>query len=211
MTQAQFAVLLDLDGTLVDSVYHHVLAWDRALAGAGYDVPIWRIHAAIGMGGDRLLPWLLGEHVADADELKDAHTRLFLDQADRLRPTNGARLLIDDLQRRDVPFRIATSANAEERQALLEALGDTDLPHTDADDVEAPKPAPDLLLTTCDELGVPPERALMIGDSPWDAEAAARVGITALGVRCGGFADEQLLGAGADSVVDDPRALCGRL
>jgi HAD superfamily hydrolase (TIGR01509 family) len=205
------AVLLDLDGTLVDSVFHHVLAWDTALTDAGHDVPLWRIHAAIGMGSERLLPWLLGAHVPDAEALSDTHTSRFLAQADRLRPTPGALALIDDLEARQVPFRIATSAKAEERRALLDALGRHDLPAADADAVESPKPAPDLLLATCRELGVDPAHATLLGDSPWDAEAAEAVGVRTIAVRCGGFGDDRLYRAGAADVVDDPRAVVGRL
>jgi HAD superfamily hydrolase (TIGR01509 family) len=205
------AVLLDLDGTLVDSVYAHVVAWDRALAEAGHEVPLWRIHGAIGMGSDRLLPWLLGRHTDDADELSAAHTKRFLDHAARLRPTPGALDLLDDLERREVPFRIATSAGADERRALLDALGRDDLPSADADEVEAPKPAPDLLLATCAQLHADPAHTTLVGDSPWDAEAADQVGMRTIAVRCGGFADQVLLGAGAVDVVDDPRALVGRL
>ena len=205
------SVLLDLDGTLVDSVFQHVLAWDAALRAGGYTVPLWRIHEAIGMGSDRLLPWLLGEHVPDADKLSDDHKRRFLQRADELRPTPGARALVDDLRRREVPFVVATSAGAAEREALLEALGDDGLPRADADEVASPKPAPDLLLAAVDEIDRPIRHATMVGDSPWDAEAARRVGMRMIAVRCGGFGDGRLLDAGASSVVDDPRALVGRL
>jgi HAD superfamily hydrolase (TIGR01549 family) len=210
-TTAQPAVLLDLDGTLVDSVFHHVIAWDRALADAGMPVPLWRIHAGIGMGGSRLVPWLLGRQVTELDELKDAHRALFLEQADRLRPTDGAIDLIEDLERREVPFIIATSAGGPTREALLEALGRTDLDSVDADSVESSKPAADLILAACAELGVEPEHATLIGDSPWDAEAARRVRVRSIAVRCGGFGDERLSNGGAMDVVDNPRALIGRL
>jgi HAD superfamily hydrolase (TIGR01509 family) len=205
------AVLLDLDGTLVDSVFVHVVAWSKALLDGGYDVPMWRIHAAIGMGSDRLVPWLLGSHTDDADALSDEHKRLFLEQADTLQPTRGALALLDDLERREVPFLIATSAGSEERQALLEALGRTDLPTADSDDVASSKPAADLLLSACEELGAEPRLATLVGDSPWDAEAARRVGMRAIAVRCGGFGDDRLRAGGPFEIVDDPRELVGRL
>lgn len=205
------AVLLDLDGTLVDSVYLHVSTWQQALREAGLDVPAWRVHAGIGMGSDRLVPWLLGRHTDAQRQLSDAHHRLFLERTDELRPTRGARELVEDLERREVPFTIATSAKPPVRKALLAALGREDLDSTDAGDVDSPKPAPDLLLAACRELGVEPERATLIGDSPWDAEAAIKVGVRCLAVRTGGFGDERLLAAGADDVVDDPSALVGRL
>lgn len=211
MASTNPAVLLDLDGTLVDSVFHHVIAWDLALTEAGHPIPLWRIHAAIGMGGSRLVPWLLGEHVDELTELKDAHEELFLEQADRLRPTEGARALVEDLEVRGVPFVIATSATGPVREALLEALDRTDLPAIDADGVDSSKPAADLLLAGCEELGVDPAHATLIGDSPWDAEAARRVGIRSIAVRTGGFGDDRLLRGGAMDVVDNPRALVGRL
>lgn len=205
------AVLLDLDGTLVDSVYLHVQTWQQALRDRGHDVPTWRIHAGIGMGSDRLLPWLLGRTPDDADALSDAHHRLFLERAGELRPTRGARELVEDLEHRQVPFTIATSAKPPVRKALLAALGREDLDSTDAGDVDSPKPAPDLLLAACRDLGVDPEHATLIGDSPWDAEAAIKVGVRCLAVRTGGFGDDRLLNAGADDVVDEPLALVGRL
>jgi HAD superfamily hydrolase (TIGR01549 family) len=211
MTSSQPAVLLDLDGTLVDSVFHHVIAWDRALADADLPVPLWRIHAGIGMGGSRLVPWMLGRQVEAVDELKDAHEALFLEQADRLRATDGAIELIEDLERREVPFIIATSATGPVREALLEALGRTDLESVDADGVESSKPAADLILAACEEISVDPTDATLVGDSPWDAEAARRVRVRSIAVRCGGFGDERLLNGGAMDVVDNPRALIGRL
>ena len=204
-------ILLDLDGTLVDSVFHHVIAWAEALRARGYELPLWRIHDGIGMGSQRLLPWLLGGHVPDASELSDDHKRRFLARAGDLRPTRGARKLVEDLHVRKVPFVVATSANREEHDALTAALGCGELPATDADDVEAPKPAPDLLLAACEAIGVEPGRALLVGDSPWDAYAAGRVGIRMIGVRTGGFSEAALRRAGALDVVDDPSGLIGRL
>jgi phosphoglycolate phosphatase-like HAD superfamily hydrolase len=207
------AVLLDLDGTLVDSVYHHVLAWQDALREGGYEVPAARIHAGIGMGSDRLLPWLLGRHVDDADALSDAHTEGFLARADVLRPTTGARELLADLRIREVPFVIATSAGEAEREALLAVLGedDGDLPLAGAGGGNDSKPAPDILLAACAELGVTPDQALLVGDAPWDAAAAVRSGLLAIGVRCGGFSDAAMKEAGCQRVVDDPAGLIGQL
>lgn len=205
------AVLLDLDGTLVDSVYLHVQTWQQALRAAGHDVPAWRIHAAIGMGSDRLVPWLLGRHVDEQQHLSDEHHRLFLERADELRPTRGARELIEDLERRGIPFTIATSAKPPVRKALLATLRREDLDSTDAGDVDSPKPAPDLLLAACRQLGARPDHATLVGDSPWDAEAAEQVGIRMVAVRTGGFDTERLLSSGAFDVVDEPLALVGRL
>jgi HAD superfamily hydrolase (TIGR01509 family) len=205
------SVLLDLDGTLVDSVYIHVVCWHDALAAAGHEVPVWRIHAGVGMGSDRLIPWLLGEEPDGASELSDDHTRRFLARAEDLRPTNGALELIDDLETRDVKFIIATSAGEEERKGLLEALGRTDLATTDSSDVPSSKPAPDLLVESADELGIDPTTAMLVGDSPWDARAAAKLDMRTIAVRTGGFGDDVLRRAGAVDVVDGPRDLVGRL
>jgi HAD superfamily hydrolase (TIGR01549 family) len=213
LMNATFAALLDLDGTLVDSVYHHVLAWHDALHEGGYEVATVRIHAGIGMGSDRLLPWLLGRHVDDADALSDGHKRRFLDRAEDLRPTRGARELLDDLRTREVPFVIATSAGEAEREALLAVLGEDGegLPLAGAGGSTDSKPAPDILLEACREIGVTPDHAMLVGDAPWDAVAAERLGIRPIGVRCGGFGDETLRQAGCVRVVDDPRELIGQL
>jgi HAD superfamily hydrolase (TIGR01509 family) len=205
------AVLLDLDGTLVDSVFHHVITWAEALHDAGHDVPLWRIHDGIGMGGERLLPWLLGGHVPEASDISDDHKRRFLERAGDLKATRGARELIEDLRIREVPFIVATSAGSAEREAMMKALGCGELPTTDSDEVDAPKPAPDLLLAACEKIGVEPQQAMLVGDSPWDGYAAGRVGIRMIGVRTGGFSLEALRAAGAIDVVDDPLGLVGRL
>lgn len=204
-------VLLDLDGTLVDSVLHHVLAWQDAFAAAGHRVATTRIHAGIGLGGDRLVPWVLGDHEADGDALRADHARRFLDRADVLQPTPGAGALLDDLRRRDVPFVIATSAGGDTREVLLDVLGEPDLPLAGAGDDGASKPAPDVLLAACRRIGAAPDDAVLVGDAPWDAMAARRAGMRAIAVRCGGFADAALREAGAEQVVDAPRDLVGLL
>jgi HAD superfamily hydrolase (TIGR01509 family) len=206
-------VVLDLDGTLVDSVYHHVLAWDEALRAEGLEAGLWRIHRAIGMGGDRLLPWVLGRPPGDVDgeALAKGHERAFLARAEDLRPTPGARELLADLEDRGVPFTVATSSGETVVAALLAVLGRDDFDLTSGDEVASTKPAPDSVLAACAELGVEPGAATMVGDSPWDAEAAGRVGVRAIGVRCGGFGEAELTAAGAALVVDTPRDLLGRL
>lgn len=211
MPSRSYAVLLDLDGTLVDSVYYHVEAWDRVLSQRGYAVPLRAIHAGIGLGGDRLVPWLLGEHVKDAEELMSAHSEAFAEYGDRLRPTSGARALLDDLQTREVPFLIATSAGTQTREVLMAALGREDLETSDGGDVASSKPAPDLLEQACDRLDVDPRDAVIIGDSAWDARAARRLGMASIAVRCGGIADDVLLAGGAQEIVDAPRDLVARL
>lgn len=211
---SQQAIVIDLDGTLVDSVHHHVTAWHRALVAHGYDdVPMVRVHAGIGMGGDRLVPWLLGGPVEAEvqEELSERHAMLFRQIADDLRPTRGARALLDDLTHRDVPHVVATSAGPRERRILLGALGREDLPVVDSGDVARSKPAPDLLVAACDHLGIPPTEAVMIGDSPWDAHAATRAGMPCVLVRCGGFDEAALREAAPVRVVDAPADLVAQL
>lgn len=207
----RFGVVLDVDGTLVDSVYHHVMAWDQALSTHGHHVPLRDIHAGIGIGSGRLATWLLGGAPHDLQAITDDHTRVFLEQRDRLRPTRGAVELLDDLQGRGVPTVMATSAGSAEREALLATLGDPDLPLTDADAVAAPKPATDLLSVACELIDVEPRNAVMVGDSPWDVAAARRVGMQMISVRTGGFGDAALAARGPTVIVDAPRDLIATL
>jgi len=215
MSDYRTGVLLDLDGTLVDSVFHHVLAWDEVLAERGFTVPLWRIHAAIGMGGDRLIPWVLGTSTKDLgdliDELSDAEDERFVGSGDRLRACEGALGLLDDLKARGVPHIVASSASSKATPVLLDALGRSDVEIITGDDVDTTKPSPDPLLLASERLGVDPAHATLVGDSPWDAEAASRIGMRFFAVRCGGFDTARLTGAGANAVVDDPQALIGRL
>ncbi|MEX1177115.1 MAG: HAD family hydrolase [Nitriliruptor sp.] len=205
------ATLLDLDGTLVDSVYHHVVAWQDALREVGHEIPTVRIHAGIGMGGDRLLPWLLGGHGAEGmEQAADGHRRRFLERADDLTVTPGARELLEDLRERDVPFVVATSAGEAEREVLLGVLGEPDLPLAGAGEHDS-KPSPETLIAACGQMGVTPEQAVLVGDSPWDAIAARLAGVRSIGVRCGGFSDRALREGGVARVVDHPRELIGQL
>lgn len=207
----RLGVVLDLDGTLVDSVYQHVVTWDRALSAAGHHVPLEKIHRGIGIGGSRLVTWLLGGPPADLDAITDEHQRLFLEHRDRLRPTTGARELLEDLARREVPTVIATSAEAPVRAALTETLGNPSTSVTDADAVDDAKPAADLLQFACEQIDVPPEQAVLIGDSPWDVAAARRIGMQMISVRTGGFGDAALAARGPTAVVDAPVELIGTL
>jgi HAD superfamily hydrolase (TIGR01549 family) len=215
MAEPSTGILLDLDGTLVDSVFQHVLAWDDAFRESDFDVPLWRVHAAIGMGSDRLVSWVLGRTEAElGSQLKamtGAHEQRFVDRAGSLRPAEGARQLLDDLTERGVPYLVLTSSTGQMTDVLLDALGRDDLPILGGDDTPSTKPAPDPVLHACSELGIEPRLVTMVGDSPWDAEAAVRVGVRTVGVRTGGFATTSLKEAGCASVVDDPRELLGRL
>lgn len=204
-------VLLDLDGTLVDSVFAHVAAWDEVLRAHGHTPPLWRIHRAVGMGGDRLVPWLLGRPEAETDAMKHEEEDAFLARADALRPTPGATDLLADLADRGVPTLIASSATGRMSAALLAVLGDPEIEIVTGDDVSTTKPSPDLLSVALGAAGLDAGNATMVGDTAWDAEAARKGGVRCLGVRCGGVSAAELLAAGAVDVVDDPRALVGRL
>ena len=206
-------VLLDLDGTLVDSVFLHVTCWAWAFARFDLHPPMWRIHHGIGMPGDRLVPWVLGTPTDLTGQLKETHEQRFLDQADDLQPTRGARELLRDLRGRDVPFCVVTSASDAMLERLLQGLGEPQesLPILTGDDTEAVKPAPGPLLAAAQRLDVAPSLCTMVGDSPWDAEAALRAGMRALCVRTGGFGVEELRLAGSQAVVDDTAELVGRL
>lgn len=209
-------VALDLDGTLVDSVYLHVLAWVEAIVAAGETPPPHvRVHQAIGMGSDRLLQWTTGRPFGpdDSQAIAADHDDRFLARAELLRATPGARALVDDLGQRGVPFVIATSSSGKVLDTLLGVLDLTpgDLDVATGEDVERTKPAVDPVLAACDRLALAPDRVAFVGDSRWDAEAAARAGAFPVGVRCGGNSTEVLLGAGARLVVDTPVDLLGRL
>lgn len=207
-------VILDLDGTLVDSVYLHVVCWQEALHAAGHDVPAVRLHAAIGLGSDRLVRQVLGRMVSAeaSEELSADHRARFLARAGDLLATPGAVDLLDDLAEREVPFVVATSAGEEERTALLEILGNPEVTVHDADSVESSKPSAEPLLDAVESLGVAPTpRVVMVGDAPWDGHAAAAAGVSFVAVRCGGFPDRVLWSAGASRVHDAPADLVGTL
>lgn len=207
----RLGVVLDLDGTLVDSVYHHVLVWDQVLVEHGYEVPLENIHQGIGIGGSRLIAWLLGGAPPDLGQLTEEHDERFVELRDRLRPTVGALGLLADLERRGVPTAIATSAGSTVRAALLETLGDPQLPTTDSDAIDDSKPAADLLLAACEQIDIEPANAVLVGDSPWDVAAARRVGMQMIAVRTGGFGDAALTERGPTTIVDAPADLIATL
>lgn len=208
------AVLFDIDGTLVDSNYLHVDAWDRAFVAAGRPVAVWRIHRAIGMDATVLLESLLGE---DADvigeRVKDEHDRLYAGMADRLRPIPGARELLTELAHRGHTLVLATSAPQHELDTLLKVL-DADRAIdvvTSGQDVSTAKPAPDIIEVALAKARAHAGSSWMVGDSVWDVEAAARAGVACIGVRSGGYGAEELLSAGAVAVYDDVADLVQKL
>jgi HAD superfamily hydrolase (TIGR01509 family) len=206
---APSAVLFDIDGTLVDSNFLHVHAWTLAFAEVGHPVDAWRIHRRIGMGSGRLLDELLGDD-ADrlADGVKERHTAHYAELADQLRPFAGARDLVRTLADRGLRVVLSTSAAPEEVEKLRAVLDVDDLVQiTGADDVEEAKPEPDLVQAALELAGVPADRAVFVGDSVWDVEAAGRAGVVCVGVLSGGTSEAELRDAGAATVTEDAAAL----
>ena len=202
-------VLFDVDGTLVDSNAAHAETWTQALVEHGVDVDLAAIRPLIGMGGDKLLPAVA--HVEESSPRGAVMARrkkeLFKAKVPALRPTPGARALLEFLRDHGVTLVVATSAGDREMQAILEQAGLYDLfsAHTSKDDAEESKPDPDIVLAAMERADARPESTVMVGDTPYDIEAAARAGIPAIALRCGGhWTDADL--QGAIHIVDDPAA-----
>lgn len=211
MTTALPAAILDIDGTLVDTNYHHAIAWFRAMRQHGHIVPVWKIHRHIGMGGDQLVSALLSDEVEarEGDDIRASESALYLSTIEEVEPLRGARDLIEDLKDRGHRIVLASSAKANEVEHyldLLDARGVVDGWTTSAD-VEQTKPAPDLIQAALDKVGGGP--AVMIGDSTWDCKAAKRAKVRSVAVLTGGFSSEELEAAGASAVfesIDELRA-----
>ena len=207
-------VLFDIDGTLVDSNYLHVEAWDQAFAAVGHPVDVWRIHRSIGMDSGAMLERVLGADAQSVgDAAKDEHGRTYQGMSDRLRPIGGARELLAELSRRGHAVVLATSAPQEELDMLLDVLDVNDSVEavTSAEDVESAKPSPDIIETALDRAHAPADRAVMVGDSIWDIAAARRAGVASIGVLSGGYGREELLSAGAAAVYEDAQDLLDQL
>jgi HAD superfamily hydrolase (TIGR01509 family) len=196
------AAILDVDGTLVDTNYHHAIAWYRAFRQHGEVLPIWRIHRHIGMGGDHLVTALCGEEVEEekGDEIRTAEKALYMALVEEVEPLRGARELIEDLKERGHDVVLASSAKPDEVERYLELLDARELADgwTTSADVEATKPEPDLVKAAVEKSGA--GEAVMVGDSTWDCEAAGRAGLTTVAVLTGGFSDAELRDAGAVAV-----------
>jgi HAD superfamily hydrolase (TIGR01549 family) len=210
-------IIFDLDGTLVDSVYQHVASWHETLRMARFAVPQWQIHRAIGMGGSLFLPKLLRDEglrhsQALITRLEATHQKLFDRMIGRIDALAGAGELLRLLERRSVPFAIATSGEAGQTKRLLARISNRpDCPILTADDVETAKPAPDLFRLAAQKLEREPEDCFVVGDSIWDVLAARRMKAAAVAVQTGGFDGQELQGAGAYRVYADLRELSGSL
>jgi HAD superfamily hydrolase (TIGR01509 family) len=198
--------ILDVDGTLVDTNYQHTLAWYRAFCEHNIVLPIWRIHRHIGMGGDQLVPALTSERVENerGNDIRDAESRCYRQLIGEVRPTRNARHLIEDLHERGHTVLLASSAKQQELEHYLQLLDARELVDgwTSSADVNATKPAPDIVQAAMERAGTDADDAVMVGDSPWDAEAAAQAGIGTIAVMTGGFSEEELKDAGAIAVYE---------
>jgi phosphoglycolate phosphatase-like HAD superfamily hydrolase len=204
-------VLLDIDGTLIDSNDAHARAWVDSLRAHGYVVPFEQVRPLIGMGGDKVLPELTGldPESGEAERMSKTRSELFLKrELPSLRPTRGARDLLQHML--DVGFElvVATSAKVDEVRALLEQAGVSDLIQlaSSADDAERSKPDPDIVRAALRLSGSQAAHSAMIGDTPYDVEAAARARVPAIALRCGGWWDDAAL-AQATAIYDDPADL----
>jgi HAD superfamily hydrolase (TIGR01509 family) len=211
------AFVFDLDGTLVDSVYQHVLAWREALERQGISLSVWRIHRRIGMSGGLLVNALLRETGLpvtreQTSRLRELHAEAYAKLVGQVRPLPGARELLEHLTRAAVPWAIATSGWMESARPALELLGvGTEVPVVTRDQVRYAKPDPDLFLAAASRLGVPIENSAVIGDSVWDLLAAQRARALGVGLLSGGYGEDELMRAGAYRVYQDPADLLEHL
>lgn len=207
------AAILDVDGTLVDTNYHHTLCWYRAFREHGIAPPLWRLHRHVGMGGDRYVAAVAGEEVEEqlGDELRDRWEELFDGEIGEISPLPGARELVVDLKERGLTVVLATSSVASHADAFLDLLAVREVADawTTKDDVDESKPAPDLVEAALAKAGT--RDAVMVGDTPWDCRAAAEAGIDTIVLLTGGFCEAELRDAGAVAVFETAEDLRTRL
>ena len=216
-SESRQAFLFDLDGTLVDSVYQHVLAWREALEAGGIHLAVWRIHRQIGMSGGLFINALLretGHSVSkeEAERMQELHGEAFRRYAPQVRPLPGAQELLSYLTKAGVPWAIATSGRIESASLSLRLLGiGDDVPIVTRDLVRHAKPDPDLFLAAAEKLGVDISNSVVVGDSIWDLLAARRARALGVGLLSGGYGREELERAGAYRVYNDPADLLRHL
>ena len=198
--------VLDIDGTLVDTNYHHAIAWHRAFHPRGHAVQMWKIHRHVGMGGDQLVAALLGEGVeeSEGEEIREAHSEAYANLIGEVEPMDGARELIERLRDGGLTVVLASSAESDEVDHYLDLLDARDLVDdwTTSADVEQTKPNPELIEAALGKVGGDASAAVMIGDTIWDVKAAGALSVPVLAVLTGGFAEEELRKAGAAVVVE---------
>jgi len=199
------AAILDVDGTLVDTNYHHALAWYRAFRGHDVTPEIWRIHRHIGMGGDQLVGAVAGDEVEErcGDRIRELEGEIYMSMIEEVRPFEGAHELIAELREMADSVVLASSAKQHEVDHYLDLLEARELATdwTTSADVDSTKPAPDLVHIAMEKVSA--ESGLMIGDTRWDCKAASRAGIPAVALLTGGFGDDELRSAGAVDVFED--------
>jgi HAD superfamily hydrolase (TIGR01509 family) len=211
------ALVFDLDGTLVDSVYQHVLAWHEALHVSGMELSVWRIHRRIGMSGGLFARALLRETGRELDDalrerLQELHAKAYRRRIDQVRPLPGARELLKRLTELDCPWAIATSGRIESAGPTLTLLDvPKDVPIVTRDQVAHAKPNPDLFIEAARRLGVDAIDAVVVGDSVWDLLAARRARMLGIGLLSGGYGNDELERAGAYRVYEDPADLLRHL
>lgn len=211
------ALLFDLDGTLVDSVYQHVLAWHEALEQMGLSLAVWRIHRRIGMSGGLLIQALgreIGHHLTREQEqiLQEKHSAAFERYKGAIQPLPGARELLRQLSDAGVAYAIATSGRREGAQPAIDKLAvRPEVPIITRNEVERAKPDPDLFLAAAQRVNIPISHAMVVGDSVWDLLAARRAGCLAIGLLSGGYGREELQQAGAYRVYQDPADLLAHI
>ena len=193
--------ILDIDGTLVDTNYQHVVAWYRAFRQHGHVVPMWVIHRHIGMGGDQLVESICGEEVEreQGDDIRATEKPLYKAMIEEVEPLEGARELMVDLKDAGHTVILASSAKEDELEHYLDLLDARDLADdwTSSADVEETKPAPDIVHSALAKAGADAGDAVMVGDTPWDIQAAEKAGVPTLAVLTGGFSEQELADAGA--------------
>jgi HAD superfamily hydrolase (TIGR01509 family) len=207
--------ILDIDGTLVDTNYHHTIAWYRAFRRHGIVLPIWRIHRHIGMGGDQVVKALTDERTErqQGDEIRATEGSLYGELIGEVEPMAGSRELIEELKERGHTVVLASSAKEQEVDCYLDLLEARELADswTTSADVEATKPEPDLVKAALERAGGEAGEATMVGDTPWDVKAALGADVGTIAVLTGGFAAAELRDAGALEVFESVAELCSQL
>jgi HAD superfamily hydrolase (TIGR01509 family) len=211
---AQTAIL-DIDGTLVDTNYQHAVAWYRAFRQNDVVLPVWRIHRHIGMGGDQVIAALTDERTDEekGDDIRGAEKALYLAMIEEVEALEGARDLIERLKDAGKTVVMASSAKDDEVDHYLDLLQARELADdwTTSADVEQTKPEPDLVKAALDKANAEPGDAVMLGDTPWDCEAARRAGVETVALMTGGFSEQELTDAGAAAVFESLPELLERI
>ncbi len=207
--------ILDIDGTLVDTNYHHAIAWYRAFRQLGVVLPMWHVHRHIGMGGDQMVPALAGDDFATekGEEVREIEKDYYRELIDETEPLPGARALMDRLKEQGHTLVLASSAKEAEVDHYLDVLDARELADswTTSADVESTKPEPDLVQAALDRAGNTETGAVLVGDSTFDCEAAKRAEVPSIAVLTGGFSSEELAEAGASAVYDSVEELLNRI